>query len=214
MMHLSDADNDIARFSGMNTGQIRAELRKSLMKQLNSDISFEYQTLAAHRDFVQSDNSDLDLVYKSLAYESDTVYSAKRPYSKDSSIVAIKKKLKTEAPKKVESKFYINVAFYDQQLLPDLARQHQADYFIFLNELDIKTNYDDCMDLAMKIYRRELKVHYSVFNRSGKQVYGDVAISHFPSNSNYVDEIAAQNFPEISRQILNSVKVIQGHVLN
>ncbi len=79
----------------------------------------------------------------------------------------------------------------------------------FLNELDIKTHFEDCLDLALKIYQRELKVHYSIFDRSGKQVYGDVAVVKFPSNSNDVDEIIKSNFPGLSDHIIESVKKIR-----
>ena len=57
-------------------------------------------------------------------------------------------------------------------------------------------------DIALKIYRRKLKLHYSVFDVSGKQVYGDVAVVDFPSNSNDIAEIMQQNFPKIGESIV------------
>jgi len=208
MMHLSDADNDLARYSEMNQQEVRNQLRLGLLKNLNTKLVMEYEVKIPDQDFVESDDRDLELIYNSLAFGEDTVFPLKANSKKDS--MHWKKKIfKAETPtKKTIDKTYINVDFYDQHLLSDLATKYRSDYFIFLNELDIKTNFADCLDLALKIYQRELKVHYSVFDRTGKQVFGDVAVVNFPSNSNDVDEIIASNFPGISDHIISSVKEV------
>lgn len=100
----------------------------------------------------------------------------------------------------------MNVVVRDPALLPDLAKKYNNDYFIFLNEVDIKTHFEDCINLALKIYQREIKVHYTIFDKKGNQVYGDVAVVQFPSNENRVDEIVKQNFPKISDYVLGSMK--------
>ncbi len=208
MMHLSDADYDIARYSEMTPQEIRNELRNGLMKNLNTKLVMEYEAKIPDQDFVQQDDRDLELIYSSVAYGQDTAYPFKAEMKRDT--VMRKMRYAASSTDKTDDRLrsYINVSFYDQQLLPDLARKYSADYFIFLNELDIKTHFDDCLDLALKIYQRELKVHYSVFDRSGKQVFGDVASVKFPSNSNFTDEIINNNFPAISDQIISSVKAI------
>ncbi|MBP6333984.1 MAG: hypothetical protein KA444_00830 [Bacteroidia bacterium] len=206
MMHLSDADYDLAKYSDMNPQQVREQLRLGLLKNLNTKLQIEYDAKIPGQDFVQDDQRDLDMIYSSLVFEQDTVFPLKANAKKDS--LQWKKKVFTSKENTVKSldKTYINVGFYDQLLLPDLSRKYETDYFIFLNELDIKTNFEDCLDLALKIYQRELKVHYSIFDRSGKQVYGDVAVIKFPSNSNDVDVIIASNFPLLSDQILATAK--------
>ena len=208
MMHLSDADNDLARYSDQNPQEIRSQLRLGLLKNLNTKLVVEYEAKIPIQDFVQNDERDMELLYNSLAFGEDTIFPLKANAVRDS--LKWKKNIFTSKDNAVKNidKTYINVDFYDQLLLPDLARKYSADYFIFLNELDIKTNYNDCLDLALKIYQRELKVHYSIFDRKGKQVYGDVAVVKFPSNSNDVDEIIANNFPGISDHIISSVKKV------
>ena len=95
----------------------------------------------------------------------------------------------------------MNVGFHDQLLLKDLGRNFGVDRIVLLNEVDIITHTDDCLDLALQIYRRELKVHFSVFTSSGKQVYGGVAHADFPSNSNDVQEILKRVAPSIADQV-------------
>ena len=82
-----------------------------------------------------------------------------------------------------------------------------SDVFVLLNQFEIITNYNDCLDLALKIYRRQLKAHYSVFDADGNQLYGDVAVVDFPSNANDVREIMSRNFPKIAEAIAKNVQL-------
>lgn len=204
-MHLSDADNDISDGSQMEMPQMRSTLRQGLLKALKKKFVEVYNVRGFNNDFVNDDNRDMDVLYHTLLFEGDSVYPLKYPARfaiKDT--ILFKKgsvKLKPESQ-------YINVGIYDSMLIPDLSKKYNADYIIFLNEIDIKTHFDDCLNLALKIYRRDLKVHYSIFDKTGKQLYGDVAVSHFGSNTNDVNEIINENFPTISEYILASLNKV------
>jgi len=90
-------------------------------------------------------------------------------------------------------------------LLRMLSEKYGTDLFVFLNQFEIKTNYNDCLDLALKIYRRQFKVHYSIYDGNGKQLYGDVAVVDFPSNTNDTSEIIKENFQKIADAIVQHV---------
>ena len=204
-MHLSDADYDIAEGSQMEMPKMRSALRQGIVKALNKKFAEVYNVQRLNSDFVNDDNRDMDVLYHTLLFEGDSVYPSKNPIRfaiKDT--VPVKKGTKKLKP---ESQ-YMNVGIYDEMLIPDLSKKYNANYIIFLNEIDIKTHFDDCLNLALKIYRRDLKIHYSIFDKSGKQIYGDVAVSHFGSNTNDVNEIINENFPSISNYILTSLKKV------
>jgi hypothetical protein len=99
----------------------------------------------------------------------------------------------------------MNVKLSHPELLKMLSDKYGVDLFVFINQLEIKTNYNDCIDFQLKIYEREIKVHFSIFDKYGKQLAGDVAISLFPSNSNDIGEIMAGNFPSISSYIADEL---------
>jgi hypothetical protein len=199
-MHLSDADMDISNGSEMEMPEMRETLRDELVKSLNKKFAIVSDYKESSDDFVKQDEGGLDYLYHSLLYSSDSVYTLKDPQR-----FAVKDTIRTKDIKALKKESnYINVQINDQYLIPDLSKKYKADYIIFLNEFDIKTHFDDCINLALRIYRRDLKVHYSIFDKYGKQVYGDVAVAYFDSNSNDVNEIAAKNFPVISDYILQS----------
>lgn len=201
-MHLSDSDIDIATGSEMQLPEMRATFRKELVKSLNKKFASVSDFNESSHDFVKDDEGGADYLYHSLLYESDSIYPLKNPKR-----FAVKDTITTKDIKKLkkESK-YINIQINDQYLISDLSKKYNSDYIIFLNEFDIKTHADDCLNLALQIYRRDLKVHYSIFDKTGKQIYGDVAVAYFDSNSNDVMEISAKNFPVISEYILESFK--------
>lgn len=204
-MHLSDADTDLSQGSEMEMPKMRETFRRGMIKALNRDFAEVFDTRMQSNDFVRGDNRDLDLLYHSIYYESDSVYPLKYPKHFTVKDSLPKKKETSKAKKEVK---YINAGLHDKMLISDLSKKYNSDYIIFLNEIDIETHFEDCLNLALKIYRRDLKVHYTIFDKNGKQVYGDVAISHFASNSNDVNEIIEKNFPAISNYILTSLSKV------
>jgi hypothetical protein len=89
----------------------------------------------------------------------------------------------------------------DTAWLKKTAGFFESDLILSINQFEIKTNYKSCLDIANKVYRREVHVHYTLMDASGKSMQGNIAIGAFPSNSNRVEEIAEMVFPEIASYI-------------
>jgi hypothetical protein len=205
-MHMSDADQDIAEESQMEIGQVRAEFRKGIIRKMNQRFVEVYDAQVPNESFVASNTGDIDMIYHSLAFESDSTSPMKNPKKfavVDTAITGKKTK------KKEIDKTYINAVPRDPQLLPDFAKKYNADYFVMLNEFDIKTHFDDCIDLALKIYRRDLKFHYTIYNHRGEKLYGDVAVVHFPSNENNVEQIVEANFGKVADYVFESLRKVK-----
>jgi hypothetical protein len=201
MMHLSDADQDIGEFSELNGKQVRAAFRAGIMSHVSERLSKIYPTTSLAS--TTTSDYDLDMVYSWINYRMDTIFSITHPVVDDS--LQKKKsffsKILPAKTKEVHDVKFMNVTLHQNSLLTRLGQKYDADLFVFLNQFEIVTNYSDCMDLAMKIYRRQLKLHYSVFDITGKEVWGDVAVVDFPSNSNDIREIMEMNFPKIADYI-------------
>ena len=54
-----------------------------------------------------------------------------------------------------------------KSLFKELNEQYNADIFVFITQMEIKTNYKTCLDIANKIYRREVMLHFSVYDING-----------------------------------------------
>lgn len=199
-MQLSDADADIANGSELDPGEMRKKFRIGLLKAIKASTAEINDTRLLESDFVAED-VDQDRLYKAIYYTEDTSYLKTKLLPPDSVIAASTRPLSKKGAKQPEPPRYMNVGFHDQLLLRDLGRNFGVDRIVMLNEIDIVTHSEDCLDLALQIYRRELKVHFSVFTPSGKQVYGGVAHADFPSNSNDVQQILQRVAPSIADQV-------------
>jgi hypothetical protein len=195
MMHLSDADDAIAAYSQMTPAQVRNQFRTGLMTDLNATLLTRYQTYMLQGSAEGDEVHDLETIYGMVNYGLDTVYPVKYPVRNDTTPV-LRKWFAKKQP--VVATQYLNARLSHPELLGAYARKYGTDLFIFINQLEVVTHYKDCYDFALKTYRREFKVHYSVFDSSGRQVYGDVAAFNTSSGVNDVADLVREAFPSIS----------------
>ena len=194
MMHLSDADQHIAEFMGTTNERIRSEFRYGITRNVNMQLMKNYPTYSLLAIPSEENEKTLDMIYGSINYRMDTVFPVSHPVKDSAQKKSIFSKSKTSKVKEIHDLMFMNATLSHPALLTHLAEKYSTDLFVFLNQFEIITNYDDCLDLALKIYRRQIKVHYSVYELHGKELYGDVAVVDFPSNSNDTREIMLKNF--------------------
>ncbi|MFM2207946.1 MAG: hypothetical protein RL213_1921 [Bacteroidota bacterium] len=202
-MHLSTADVDISMSTGIEIGELREKFRNGILRSLNSAMTGDRQLEVLQSDHVIAADGTDQVLYKSIFYQQDTIWPMK--YKGLDSL--LKKKISYTIKNKLRpfEKSYMNIGFHDQRLLGELAESYGADTFLFLNEFEIKDNVKDCMDVEGQVHDREVRIHYSVFDREGKQLYGDVSVAHVWSNVNDAEEIMRSTYPSITAYILSSI---------
>ncbi len=209
-MHLSDADLDISDYSDRTPQQVRAMFRMGITEKLNTTLSTNYQMHSLVQDLRPEAIQEMDRIYASIDYSFDTSYAILHPRpdsTEDKGRWSESRARKKELEKRSLSGdvIFTNVKIYDPKLLSSLNAKYGADLFVFLTQVEIKTNAKDCIDFQSRIYERDIKVHYAVFDKNGNQLYGDIVGVKFPSNSNEIGNIMAQNFPMLSEKIKASV---------
>lgn len=208
-MHISDADIDISEFSDRTPSQVRAMFRMGIVERLNTSLSAEYQTYSLLQDLRPEAMEETNRIYAAIDYSFDTSFAILHPRrdslsgSRWNENKARKKELELRT---LNGKvIYTNVRILDTHMLSALQSKYGTDLFVFLTQSEIKTIAKDCMDYQAGLYEREILVHYSVYDVTGKQMYGDVASIKFPSGSNDIGNIMAQNFPALSEKIKTNI---------
>ena len=208
-MHLSDADMDISSYSDKTPQQVRTMLRSGITEKLNAKLLGSYQTHSLLQDLRPEARQEMNRIYAGIEYSYDTSFAILHP-KPDSSFKGKWNENKARK-KEIEKRTltgevqYMNVKMADPDLLKSLNRKYGADLFIFLTQIEIKTNAKDCFDYQAQQYGRDIKIHYTVYNVDGEQVFGDVAVVRFASNSNEVDVIIDKNFPVIGDMISRTI---------
>jgi hypothetical protein len=207
-MHISDADKDIADYSNRSTQQMRAMFRMGLAHQVNTTLVTQYPTYSLLEDLRPEAQRELQRIYRAIDYSYDTVFSVQQ-MKRDAWGKKLSKKEQKERLEKQASAGdlkFMNVKMLDPQLLKELGTVYGADLFVFVTQVEIKTNKKDCAGAGLDLFDRDVKVHYAIYNKDGVEVYGGIATWNSDTSTNDVTAIMQQNFPPISETILTALK--------
>ena len=204
-MYLSEIDKKVGESNKMNFNQVRNTFRKGLDKKLGVSLASHYSTYSMLSDSAASDK-DLSLIHQSISYSYTPVPGQEKKEEK--------KKLKTEKGHlNIESgseKRFMSTVINNPKLLSYLDKKYHVDVFLFINELDIK-NDPDSYDAVTDTYQREIAVHYTAFDNTGKQLCSNIASIRFSSLENDPKKIINAYFSVLARtiqvQLVNALTV-------
>jgi hypothetical protein len=209
--YLSDADRDLAEQSQMDVFKIRNNFRQNIDRQIQRQITGSYQCISLLNDTADVLEETMYRVLGRTGYKYEKAIPITPKQQDDEPIIKLKvpgapdhKDSKTAInyiPVKADAMYMNAVVKNPQELFKELYEQYQADIFVFLTQFEIKTNYNSCLDIANKIYKREIMVHFSIYDKSGKLMAGSYATAALPSNENHPNKIMGDSFPELARYI-------------
>jgi hypothetical protein len=221
-MYLSDADTDIGKESGYDLEEIRRRFRLGLDISLHASMVDDFGSYPILRDTAKEAREDLAMIYQGISYYYDIPDSVVRAMKAELEQPAYKRMFRkgkkgNEETEEMEMGLfegdqrkdfirkhpnkYLNVRIRNEDLLDTLNTHYSPDLYLFINQMEIETDYDDCIDRVNQIYNRKMRVHYSMFTPEGIQVAGDVVEVDFPSNSNNVSRIIGTDMPQLARAL-------------
>lgn len=100
---------------------------------------------------------------------------------------------------------YMRLNWSKPEFLQELNAIYEPDYIVTINQFEIKTDLEKCIDRELGKYARTIKVHYNVFKPTGEQVYGDVVTAHYNSTTDDINAIIQDNFGILSEYIMQSL---------
>lgn len=212
-LYFSDADHDIARQSRVPVPNVRYIFRARLSALLDP-LGLEPVSLlsAGRRDSVD----ELRKVYQSLAYSYQPITPSRfnplaaklktPPAGPQAWWQRQKEKLGvtppgTANPAAAGDKYY-GVKVKNLDFYPYFNSRYQADYYLFINQFEIRTDYTNCIDRVTQNFVREFVVHYTIFNAQGKLLAGNQVKIPYVSNVNDVDKIVRDNLGKMAQRIL------------
>jgi len=217
-LYFSDADDEIAARSNMPRTKVRQIFRKRLNALLEAP---GYENIHLLGGKAKDSLSDMNKIYSMVTYNYQQVVQS--PYYKESEAadpIEVKKtsnktwlerqKDKLLSSDESGSKYdipadhgsYFGVQIKNQDFYTYFNTKYSIDYYIFVSQFEVKTNYEHCLDRAAQNYDRTFTTHFSIFDSNGKQIAGNKFKTHYNSNSNYIYTIVADNVEKIANRIL------------
>jgi hypothetical protein len=100
---------------------------------------------------------------------------------------------------------YMRLNWKNPDFLQKLNTMYQPDYIVTINQFEIKTDYQHCIDRDLHKYARQIKIHYNVFRPDGRQIYGDVISARYNNTTDDVNQIIQDNFGFLSDYVTQSL---------
>jgi hypothetical protein len=215
-LYFSDADNDIAWHSSIPKQNVRYIFRT----RLNAFVDPKgFESINLLGGAFRENQNDLDRIYKSVTYSYQPVAISKNnplPVTEKTGHVAAawiqKQKEKLTAPPSPEFTGSTSVAkdptkYYGVKVKdPDLYRyfnQHYAvDYYLFINQFEIHTDYTNCLDRTQNDFVREFLVHYTIFDNQGNLIAGNRVKVPYISHVNDIEKIIRDNLNQMAQRML------------
>ncbi|PSR56208.1 peptidoglycan-binding protein [Adhaeribacter arboris] len=212
-LYFSDADEDIARQSKLPKQNIRYIFRSRLNAYLDPN-GFEIINLLDGNHLPNSD--ELKKAYKSLAYSYQDVSASRfhplpakqKPFLNGPEAWFRKQKEKAGlvSPEEVsvaaEGEKYYGVKVKSPDFYPYFNERYNLDYYIFINQFEIHTDYTNCLDRTTQNFTREFLVHYTIFDAQGELIAGNKVKIPYVSNVNEINKIVRDNLNKIAQRIL------------
>ncbi len=203
-LYMSEIDMKINQVTKWTFEQIRENFRHQLDAQLKLKLQSTEPVLSFYSDSAKM-SKDLEFIYKStnLTYELvDNKKAAKNQSVNKSGIKNGQIVVEVNDDKK-----FMNTKITNNEVLPYLSKKYKADYFVFVNELDITkdlTSYDNISDT----YQRDIVVHYTILDKSGKSISAGIFTSRFSSTINDPKKIVSLYFAPVATAIADKLVAI------
>lgn len=211
--YLSDAETEIMAQTQRTPDEYRAYFRKALDLKLSAAL----ESLAPVYSVLQDSTAkqELERFYNGNAY---TYLEPVGPRPKDSKETPSRGPLphfKNRQTAQMSLSGHadarcMQVEIRDRDGYNLLLQKNKAGLVLCINQFEIRTNYNSCLDIARKVYRREILLHYSIHDRNGKVLRSNFASAYFPSDSNRDSDIAERVFPELAGIMAAAIRPLAG----
>ena len=196
-LYMSEIDMKINQQTTWNFEQIRENFRHQLDAQLKSKLQSIGSVISFYSDSTKM-YKDLNYMYKSTRLAVDLVDKPSQsndPEKKQSGIKNGQIQVEMNNDKK-----FMTTKVNDNEVLPFFINKYKSEYFVFVNELDIKSVPDSYV-ISTDSYLREVSVHYTIIDKSGKTISAGLLSSRFSSKENNPKKIVAACFVPIATTI-------------
>ncbi len=208
-LYISEADRNINKETKMTFKQIVHAFRKGLDGVLGNQFKTAFTVVSLMNDTTKS-ASDLKAIYGSVGYNYSIAPGPDQllPPKEQAKPKTNPAKGHLDTEMQGNEKKFMNTKVSNTALFSALNKKYKADVFVFVNELDIKATPD--FDDATQSYKREVAVHYSVFDKSGKALCAGLAETTCPSSENVPAKITSNYFTALAKTIFDRTQKALG----
>lgn len=217
-MYISEIDKQLIKESKLSAKEMKNEFAKALDFHLYQSFNERYNVLSF---YLMNDENEQDLthIFRSRKLNFEALPIEEKNNFEDKA-AALKGKFKKPFKKeetdyggqvvttKVTEERFMNAEITNNNLLDSLYSKHQAKLYLFINQLEFRNIYGDYTTMQTGEYKRQAKVHYTLFTKEGVVIAKGITTADFPSQENKIDEITTNYFPILADGIYKQINSI------
>ncbi len=220
-IYFNDATADIARRDGLTHDEIMEYFRYQLSLYLTNALIDSCEVVDLLKDNTREAEADISGLYTTMSYELRLAEFEIETGKRAEKLEEARRKQREEEMKNARpgiqngelvgrkqqtDDMYLHIIIGQPDVLKEIATRRNVDYFLFINQFDIKTDYRDPYLSGQRNVQRLMRVHFSIYNTEGEFISGNFASTKVPIYEDDKEHIVTQYFPEIMRQILKKIK--------
>lgn len=204
-LYHSEIDRDLAGESGQDHATIVREFVMGTAFQFKYELLYRYKAFTLINSLEDSVRSDMDLLYANIGYEYKVLKDSTA--NEEGNVIAGKlNRLKASTQKtgtymkngeivsvKDERKKFMSTIIRSDTILPYMNYRYEADYYLFINQIDLVNDLSDANQVSLGNYDRILRFHYSVLDQKGKTIDEGVLEQRFSKNENDIKIIVNEH---------------------
>lgn len=220
--YFSDADRELAESNEMQASDISTMFRYGLNYNVSTRVIATDGAYNILTDTTVDSYRDLEMIYASVDYRFEKPLDINAPDTLSDRTIKQndlfgrgveeekeeKKKLSLKKEEEPKTEKYLNAHVTHPEIFPSLQQKYGTDLFLFINQFELVTNYNHCLDRSKNYFERKVLVHYSIYDANGNQLKGDAITVTFSSAETNVDAIIATQFPIIADYLSQSVTAL------
>ena len=215
-MYLSDINKALAENNNLSSDQIIQRFTAAI----DQSIYYAFQEKCKISSFYGIEDTsvteDLNYIYDNLQLEYELV-SVTEDKSKAEQLKAKLKKKEDNSYQRGQvnngqiittrdvRERYMKTVITDQKMLDSMHFKFDNDYFLFVNQLDIKNDYSDMIAVQQGSFDRVAQLHYTLYAKDGSILTTGISKTTFSKLQNDINKIISENFPILAYQIFEDL---------
>jgi hypothetical protein len=215
-MYLSDINKALAENNNLSSDQIIQRFTAAI----DQSIYYAFQEKCKISSFYSIEDTsvteDLNYIYDNLQLEYELV-SVTEDKSKAEQLKAKLKKKEDNSYQRGQvnngqiittrdvRERYMKTVITDQKMLDSMHFKFDNDYFLFVNQLDIKNDYSDMIAVQQGSFDRVAQLHYTLYAKDGSILTTGISKTTFSKLQNDINKIISENFPILAYQIFEDL---------
>lgn len=209
-MFISDVSRELTYANNMEINEIRVLLRESLSQMISNELAMKSKVIDLLNDGDPQQAKDIFEIYEAVNWEyipvevPDSVKNKKGNESKQQigrGTFVEDGMIKTYYDGKDR---FMNVKIEDKNILGYIEKRYDADFILFLNELDIRVRRD-VESAPGRPAPRQVKVHYSLLDKQGKKISASALMFDYPGDQKDIFKIIRSGFSQIAKDLRKSM---------